>query len=245
MNRLEYMQELERLLADIPEEERIDAINYYNDYFDAGGEENEQETIAALGSPSQLASTIKLANTEAETIDGEFTETGYHDNLKSETHELDKYAQVDATVENDKPWWKRLFGSSNAVLIIILLVFASPILISLLAGAFSLIVGLLCGAFGVVVAVVSVLFGVGLALFVTGITGAALGIGSLGASPFGGITLFGISCIMMSGGIALLRAFVELIRKVIPVVFRWCVKVCKKVVEIIVGKKKSVQEKRL
>ena len=34
MNRVEYMKELEALLADIPADEREDAINYYNDYFD-------------------------------------------------------------------------------------------------------------------------------------------------------------------------------------------------------------------
>ena len=34
MNRVEFMQQLERLLCDIPQSDRLDAIAYYNDYFD-------------------------------------------------------------------------------------------------------------------------------------------------------------------------------------------------------------------
>ena len=34
MNRVEFMKQLERLLWDIPENDRLDAIAYYNDYFD-------------------------------------------------------------------------------------------------------------------------------------------------------------------------------------------------------------------
>ena len=33
MNRIEFMEELSGLLQDIPEEDRMDALNYYNDYF--------------------------------------------------------------------------------------------------------------------------------------------------------------------------------------------------------------------
>lgn len=32
MNRVEFMETLSRLLQDIPEEDRIDALKYYNDY---------------------------------------------------------------------------------------------------------------------------------------------------------------------------------------------------------------------
>ena len=34
MNRLEFMSELEKLLSDISENEREEALNYYNDYLD-------------------------------------------------------------------------------------------------------------------------------------------------------------------------------------------------------------------
>ena len=51
MNRAEFMRQLERLLMDIPENDRLDAIAYYNDYFDEAGVENEARVIQKLGSP--------------------------------------------------------------------------------------------------------------------------------------------------------------------------------------------------
>ena len=59
MNRADFMKELTELLADVSPTEREEAIQYYNDYFDDAGEENEQSVIASLGSPAQLARTIK------------------------------------------------------------------------------------------------------------------------------------------------------------------------------------------
>ncbi len=53
MNRIEFMETLSRLLLDIPEEDRIDALKYYNDYFDDAGSENEQNVIEELESPEK------------------------------------------------------------------------------------------------------------------------------------------------------------------------------------------------
>ena len=59
MNRVEFMGQLERLLWDIPESDRLDALRYYNDYFDEAGPENEAQVIQKLGSPGKVAATIK------------------------------------------------------------------------------------------------------------------------------------------------------------------------------------------
>ena len=59
MNRVEFMKQLERLLGDIPENDRLDAITYYNDYFDEAGAENEAQVIRELGSPGKVAAIIK------------------------------------------------------------------------------------------------------------------------------------------------------------------------------------------
>lgn len=45
------MKELEQLLMDLPVDERREAIQYYNDYFDDAGPENEAWVINELGSP--------------------------------------------------------------------------------------------------------------------------------------------------------------------------------------------------
>mgnify|MGYP000069645964 CR=1 FL=1 len=59
MNRIEFMTELASLLQDIPVEERKDAMQYYNDYFDDAGEEQEQQVIEELESPVKVAEKIK------------------------------------------------------------------------------------------------------------------------------------------------------------------------------------------
>lgn len=59
MNRQEFMNQLEMLLSDISQAERDEALQYYNDYLDDAGIENEESAIRALGSPIQVAANIK------------------------------------------------------------------------------------------------------------------------------------------------------------------------------------------
>lgn len=59
MNRAEFMRQLESLLQSIPAAEREEAIQYYSDYFDDAGDENEQDVIEALGNPARVAENIK------------------------------------------------------------------------------------------------------------------------------------------------------------------------------------------
>ena len=73
MNREEFMAKLKALLGDIPAEEREEALQYYEDYFDDAGADNEAEVIRELESPQRVAAMIKndLKHTGN---DGEFTE---------------------------------------------------------------------------------------------------------------------------------------------------------------------------
>lgn len=77
MNRREFMNELESLLLNVSEEERKEALQYYEDYFDDAGEENENEVIEKLGSPSKVAKSIQNDLSQNDER-GEFTERGYH-----------------------------------------------------------------------------------------------------------------------------------------------------------------------
>lgn len=80
MNRAEYMAQLSYLLQDMPEIERQDVLQYYEDYFEEGGSEQEELIIRTLGSPERLAAMIKegIGSGYAETY-GEYTESGYRD----------------------------------------------------------------------------------------------------------------------------------------------------------------------
>lgn len=76
MDRAEFMSRLTALLGDVPPAEREEAIQYYNDYFDDAGEDNEQGVIASLGSPEELARSIKAGLFDGDSA-GEFTESGF------------------------------------------------------------------------------------------------------------------------------------------------------------------------
>ena len=70
------MAQLARLLGDVPKAEREEALQYYNDYFDDAGVEEESGVIASLGSPEELARTIKAGLNDGGSA-GEFTEAGF------------------------------------------------------------------------------------------------------------------------------------------------------------------------
>ena len=58
MKKYEYLSELEKRLSALPEAERRDALNYYEEYFDAAGPDNEDATAAELGDPAEAARKI-------------------------------------------------------------------------------------------------------------------------------------------------------------------------------------------
>ena len=76
MNRTEYMRELDALLHGISKEEREEAMQYYNDYFDDAGSENEEKVIEELGSPAKLAETIRAGIKVMESTESEDIRTG-------------------------------------------------------------------------------------------------------------------------------------------------------------------------
>ena len=58
MKKYEYLSELEKRLSALPADARRDALNYYEEYFDAAGPENEDATAAELGDPAEAARKI-------------------------------------------------------------------------------------------------------------------------------------------------------------------------------------------
>ena len=58
MNKQTYLAKLAQLLAPLPEQERQDALNYYEEYFDAAGPEAEDATATELGDPADAARKI-------------------------------------------------------------------------------------------------------------------------------------------------------------------------------------------
>ncbi|MEG2165630.1 MAG: DUF1700 domain-containing protein, partial [Ruthenibacterium sp.] len=59
MNRTEFLAALAAKLVDVTDDEREEAIQYYNEYLDEAGSENEESAIAELGTPEKVANIIR------------------------------------------------------------------------------------------------------------------------------------------------------------------------------------------
>ena len=84
MNKEGFMSQLESYLADISAAERDEALQYYSDYFEDAGPENEQSVIQSLGSPREIAENIKAE------LRGEVIPT----TANAGDHAIAKYGQI-------------------------------------------------------------------------------------------------------------------------------------------------------
>lgn len=241
MSRWEFMRRLEELLSDISPSEREEALQYYNDYFNDAGKENEKEVIDALGSPEQVAKTVKegISGNESQ---GEFTEKGFTSKTAEETkNEVMKkdvsgfdsgYGQTENSgtdPENfqEETVYERNAAENNAqekkdmpvwaiVLIIIGCIIFSPVII----GAAGALLGILAG---IIVAVIGVILGFGFAAIILFLVAAALviaGFGCMLARPFVGIGLIGGGCICAALGILCMLVTILIAGKCVPGIFQ-------------------------
>lgn len=112
MTKYEFLGDLSRLLADLPEEERKQALHYYEDYFADAGEDNEQDVLKELGSPEEIANLIK--NDGAENISyGDSASSHAADApqlYQSSEHTPDDHTQ---NTSGSRDGWHKMPGSQN------------------------------------------------------------------------------------------------------------------------------------
>lgn len=203
MNRDEFMKELESLLWDIPEGERMEALNYYREYFEDAGEEKEQQVIEELGAPGEVARNIK---------------EGLKENMESESE--NKLPAMPATEQQEKengmPTWA-------IVLIVIGGIFMSPVLL----GAAGSLIGVF---FSVIGALLGIVVGVGagtVALLMSALVCFALAISLIPVNGFVSAVIAGGALLLAALGLLMLLATVW-IWGALPGFIRWTVRMCKK-----------------
>lgn len=224
MNRKIFMERLRELLRDIPSEEREEALDYYESYFDEAGIEEESKVIEELESPEKVAKTIK-----------EDLGTG-DESLESQIGQPHEWREAEEEFYfEEKKGKERSDKNSKIVLIVVALILTFPIWIAL--------AGLL---FGVIAAVFGVLFGglVGLAgatggILISGIVLICVGVGGCFAGqPAAGILVLGVGLILAALGLLALICTVWVCAKVIPAVCRGFVHLCQRLFS---RKKEGVQ----
>lgn len=226
MNRKEYMERLEQLLWVLTEEEREEALQYYHDYFDDAGVENESNVIRELGTPEEVAAKIR-AGFAGES--GEYSEQGFEDVRFHKSQEIVAEAErVDGTWEEipdrDIAHQNRKQNKNTnvwkVIVIILLVIFAAPIMIPV--G-----IAVLAVVFALIVAVIAVLFAIGVSGFsilLSGIIVIIAGIAKIIIAPATGILAAGIGCILLAIGILLSWVIVSIFVKIVPGMLRGIVK---------------------
>lgn len=220
MNREEFFRRLEYLLQSIPESERMDALAYYNDYFDDAGIENEQRVIQELGSPEDVAQMILEDYYKSK--ESAYENYGTSDTGWNETNKKERYTYSETTyrqTENGRNEKKKR-SKTEWILWIVLLILTFPIWIGILAAMFGIALGLLGSLFGVTIGVggagIGMLFGGFFCLFV--------GLLRLFVSPIEGIVTIGVGAILSAISILLILFIVLLVCKWIPIFIRFFVK---------------------
>lgn len=213
MNRLEFMKRLEELLSDISRSEREEALQYYNDYLNDAGVENEQEVLESMGTPEQLARTIKegLGDNGG---DGEFTETGYHNKAYEK-------AEKNEVVRKEEK--KRLSGGM-IILLILLCIMALPMLVAMLSSIFGAGIGVLGGFLALFVGTAAA----GIGLFAAGIGLLIAGMVQMAIVPLVGVCLVGVGILLIGLALFCIWITIWLWGTVFPWIIRTVVNLCRR-----------------
>ncbi len=204
MSREEFLKELEYLLADLEEEEREEALDYYRDYLEESGDLTPEEIAGRLGSPEKVAAEIK-GSLWGDDRGGEFTERGYEDTRYKEKEQIpDSYGQIVETgeVKGKRGRRRRDSEKRRQTLLIVLLVifFGIPAAGSLISAGFSVVFGILggiLGIFGGLFGLVFAAFGAAIGFLAGGIEMVIQG-GSRMASPAYGTMMIGSGFFMFA-----------------------------------------------
>ena len=220
MNRKEFMERLERMLWNISDSEREEALQYYNDYFDDAGEENEEKVIEELGSPSQVAQKIKAGCSDQTS---EYSEQGYEDTRFRTAQEVisKEEAQREQANEGSRGAGRKPGRNSEAdtwkiIAIILLCILASPIILPIGGAIFAVIAAVVFGIGGVCIGIVAA----GFAILITGIILIGTGIAEIFVTPAVGLALTGVGCLIFALGIMLSLFTIWCCIKILPWLIR-------------------------
>ena len=223
MDRKEFIDKLDYLLQDIEDIEREEALQYYEDYFDEAGSENESQVIKDLGSPERVAAIIKAGLENQFDQDIEYSEKGMDNANYKEVREV-----IEAEVIDKEKKENHFKGNPDRNRILIILIIIGIIFLALPIGG---------GLFGVCIGVIAALFALGIGV-VTG--GVVCLVGAVACLVKGAVILAstpGMGLIILATGfglIALSIGFFALARgtvKVIPLMVSGVVNLIKTIIQ--------------
>ena len=144
MNQQEFVARLEELLDDISPEERKEALDYYRNYFEDAGIENEQRVIKELESPEKLAQTIK------EGLQENVTEVVTVEQPKAEAPTME-VRETEMPKSANAPVEQKQDNTALIVTLVVVLVVTSPVWIGFLGAVGGICIGIIGAMFGLTV----------------------------------------------------------------------------------------------
>ena len=237
MGRKEFMEQLAALLGDISPQEREEALDYYERYFDEAGDDLQQ-AIDHLGSLQKVAQDIKSG------LKGEYfyTENGA-ESAASDTESKTPAFYVEEEKKGDRAkasaakwsfwsWWE----DQNTIMRVIWFALALAILIpaagAVLGTATGLLgglIGIVVGIFGLIIGILAGALGIMIAAYIFGAVSIVYGAVMLFVNPFRGLMSLGLGCIGLAVGIFMTFLCIWLYLKMLPVLIRMAGKALHKI----------------
>ncbi len=158
MDRKKFMKELEYLLQDISDEERQEALSFYENYFDEAGKENEQKVIDELGDPSRVAAIIKdgLKGKFDEGIhvgNSGFTNDDYQKNYEVIDADSKETKKTRKETGNFRNRWNEMHSTDRLILIVIAIFACLPVS-AIVFGTFGTLFGFGFSFFGIFICLI-------------------------------------------------------------------------------------------
>lgn len=246
MNRTEFMRQLERLLQSVPQQEREEALQYYNDYFDDAGAENEKEVLDALGNPAKVAENIKrdlygeeaarwgtVKNPPANYSNGDDSNGTSDPNQTSGRYQTSgDYCSSDSGNTSDRKkdsFFSRMGARFDSlpvwgqVLIVIGCVLLTPAIFGILSAIIGALFSLVTGWFSLILS-----FGIAaIALITVLIILVIVGFSCVLEAPVGALALVGFGLFCGGLGILFLMLTVAMAGIATPAIFRGIAKLCR------------------
>lgn len=234
MTKEDFLKELEYMLQDLADEEREEALQYYRDYLEDAGTEEEAAVLQELGSPARVAAMIKAGLDGSE--QGEFSESGYGDprydgpvypvgERKKRTDRgfdrafrKERSERCSGAYEPERETGKS--GRNTApwvvILVLILCLMAAPAILGIGGG----ILGILLGAAGVLIGLFVAVGAMTVGFFIGGTVSFLVGIFQFFHSPIRGVLACFAGVALIGLGLLVLAFAIWFYGKALPAVVR-------------------------
>ena len=221
MNKNEFLDQLSLLLSDISYDEREEALNYYKEYIEDAGPENEDTVLKELGSPDDIANQIK--NSLSNKSEEENKRIGFNapERFGQSYNSYDQ--STESSQDNHKTFNKNFSIQKNIsrqkmhdylILAIIAIALISPIILPFVGPLIKLLIIAIAIMFGLVIG-----FGaVSVTCLVGGIIIMIVGIVFAIHYPLIGFVLIGSSFILISIGLLFLALTVWYTKYALPAI---------------------------